>query len=188
MPIAGGRHLILYCFGRSVHTQSSLLETLFDLKLKPETLEHEAVFRVGEGDEIKAKLKGAHTKNLFVRDQKGRQFLISAEQSTQISLKALEPLLSCGRLSFGSEDRLMRALKVRPGSVTALALINDPDHGVKFILDKVLYEAEFVNFHPLVNTATTTLSQSDFRIFLKALKRNSLVVDFCEMRSHIDLI
>lgn len=79
----------------------------------------------------------------------------------------------------------MRALGVRPGSVTALALINDPDHNVKFVLDKILYEAEFVNFHPLVNTATTTLSQAEFRCFLKAFKRPILVVDFHQMHAHI---
>src|ERR1051325_2853451 len=31
------------------------------------TLDHPAVFRVGEGEEIKAALPGAHTKNLFLK-------------------------------------------------------------------------------------------------------------------------
>jgi Ala-tRNA(Pro) deacylase len=172
----------------ALYNQDTLLQALKDHNIHADTLEHEPVFKVGEGDEIKASLKGAHSKNLFVRDDKKHQFLISAEQSTQISLKGLEPILGCGRLSFGSEDRLLRTLGVRPGSVTALALINDPDHNVKFVLDLHLFVADFVNFHPLVNTATTTLSQSDFRNFLKALKRPILVVDFLKGRAHIGSI
>ncbi|OYW82735.1 MAG: DNA-binding protein [Asticcacaulis sp. 32-58-5] len=163
------------------HTQDSLLKTLSDLGLKTETLEHEAVFKVGEGDDIKAGLRGAHTKNLFLKDDKGKLWLISAEQSTHINLKALPKHIGSGRLSFGSEDRLCDALGVRPGSVTALALINDPDQRVKFILDKHLAEAEFVNFHPLVNTATTTLSQADFRAFIDHLGRDLKVFDFDQL-------
>lgn len=155
-----------------------LLKALDDLGLKTNTLRHEAVFRVGEGDDIKAQLPGAHTKNLFLKDDKGQLWLISAEQSTQIPLKALPKVIGSGRMSFGSEVRLYDALGVRPGSVTALALINDPDHRVRFVLDRVLYEAEQVNFHPLVNTATTTLTQTDFRTFLTHLGRVPQVVDF----------
>lgn len=163
------------------HTKDSLLQTLSDLGLATETLEHQAVFKVGEGDDIKAGLRGAHTKNLFLKDDKGKLWLISAEQSTQINLKALPKYIASGRLSFGSEDRLYDALGVRPGSVTALGLINDPDQRVSFILDKHLAEAEFVNFHPLVNTATTTLSQADFRVFIDHLGRDLVVFDFDQL-------
>ncbi len=160
------------------YTPEKLLEALDDLGLKTSTLHHEAVFRVGEGDGIKDQLPGAHTKNLFLKDDKGQLWLISAEQKTQINLKALPKVIGSGRLSFGSPERLFDALGVRPGSVTALALINDPDHKVIFLLDKVLADADIVNFHPLTNTATTALSQSDFRAFLTSLGRELRVVDF----------
>jgi Ala-tRNA(Pro) deacylase len=155
-----------------------LLKALDDLGLKTNTLRHEAVFRVGEGEGIKDQLPGAHTKNLFLKDDKGQLWLISAEQSTQINLKALPKVIGSGRLSFGSEVRLYDALGVRPGSVTALGLINDPEHKVKFVLDRVLHEAEFVNFHPLTNTATTAFSQGDFRAFMAYLSREYPVIDF----------
>ncbi len=160
------------------YTPEKLLEALDDLGLKTSTLHHEAVFRVGEGDGIKDQLPGAHTKNLFLKDDKGQLWLISAEQKTQINLKALPKVIGSGRLSFGSPERLFDALGVTPGSVTALALINDPDHKVKFLLDKALADADIVNFHPLTNTATTTLSQADFRAFLTSLGRELRVVDF----------
>ncbi|MFT4090628.1 MAG: prolyl-tRNA synthetase associated domain-containing protein [Asticcacaulis sp.] len=162
----------------SFYTQNTLLQALSHWGLSTETLEHPAVFRVGEGDEIKAALPGAHTKNLFLKDDKGQLWLISAEQTTQINLKAMPKQIGSGRLSFGSEERLFDALGVRPGSVTALALINDPEQKVRFVLDKRLYDAEIVNFHPLVNTATTALKQPTFRAFLERLNRKYQVIDF----------
>jgi Ala-tRNA(Pro) deacylase len=142
------------------------------------TLEHPAVFRVGEGDDIKAALPGAHTKNLFLKDKKGQLWLISAEQHAVIDLKSLPARIGSDRLSFGSPERLLENLGVTPGSVTAFALINDPDHKVRFVLDRTLAEAETVNFHPLTNTATTAMSRSGFAAFLTALGVSPLVVDF----------
>lgn len=161
-----------------LYTPEKLLATLDDLGLKTSTLHHEAVFRVGEGEGIKDQLPGAHTKNLFLKDDKGRLWLISAEQNTRINLKALPKVIGSGRLSFGSPERLFAALGVTPGSVTALALVNDPEHKVRFILDNVLAEADIVNFHPLTNRATTALGQADFRTFLSSLGRELVVVDF----------
>lgn len=164
-----------------LYTPEKLLSALDDLGLKTSTLNHEAVFRVGEGDGIKDQLPGAHTKNLFLKDDKGRLWLISAEQQTQINLKALPGTIGSGRLSFGSEERLFAALGVRPGSVTALGLVNDPGHKVTFVLDRALADADIVNFHPLTNTATTSLSQADFRRFLEWQGRTPMIVDFATL-------
>ena len=68
-----------------------------------------------------------------------------------------------------------------PGSVTALALVNDPDHRVRFVVDRALWESDPVNFHPLSNDATTALSRDGFRAFLKALGREPQVVDFAAL-------
>jgi Ala-tRNA(Pro) deacylase len=140
------------------------------------------VFRVGEGAEIKAQLPGAHTKNLFLKDAKGQLWLISAADHTAIDLKALPPVIGAARLSFGSAERLEATLGVTPGSVTALALINDPEHRVRFVLDRALAEADTVNFHPLTNTATTTLSRAAFAKFLEGVGVAPLVVDFDAMK------
>ena len=135
------------------------------------------MFRVGEGDDVKAQLPGAHTKNLFLKDAKGRLWLLSARQDAVVDLKALPAAIGSARLSFGSPERLLAALGVTPGSVTALALVNDPDHAVTFVLDRALAEAETVNFHPLSNDATTALSQDGFARFLSALGRTPVIVD-----------
>lgn len=142
------------------------------------THDHPAVFTVDEGHEIKAAMPGAHTKNLFLKDKKGRLWLISAEQKTVIDLKAAPRTIGSDRVSFGAETLMWETLGVRPGSVTALGLINDIDRRVTFVIDKRLWEADIVNFHPLTNTATTALSQAAFRQVMQALGREPLVVDF----------
>ncbi len=158
------------------------LFALFDrLRIAHRTLEHPPVFRVGEGDEAKAQLPGGHTKNLFLKDAKGQLWLISALQDARIDLKALPAAIGSARLSFGSAAALEAALGVTPGSVTAFALINDPGHRVRFVLDAALAAADPVNFHPLTNTATTALSQAGFRRFLDALGVVPQIVDFGQL-------
>ena len=142
------------------------------------TLEHPAVFHVGEGDEIKASLPGGHTKNLFLKDAKGRQWLVSALQETRINLKTLPAVIGSAKLSFGSADLMLETLGVTPGSVTAFALMNDRDRRVTFVLDKALLAKEPLNFHPLVNTATTAVSAAGFMAFLEALGVEPIIVDF----------
>lgn len=142
------------------------------------TTDHEAVFRVGEGEGIKDGIPGAHTKNLFLKDAKGRLWLISAKDDTVIDLKRLHPVIGSARLSFGPAELMVETLGVTPGSVTAFGLVNDTDGRVTFVLDKALADADQVNFHPLTNTATTTVSQAGFRRFLAALDRTPIVVDF----------
>ena len=142
------------------------------------TLDHPAVFRVGEGEEVKATLTGAHTKNLFLKDSRDQLWLISAEQDTRIDLKRLPAVIGSGKLSFGSATLLEEALGVTPGSVTAFALANDTGRAVRFVLDAKLEDADQVNFHPLVNTATTTISRDGLRTFLHALDVIPVVVDF----------
>ena len=160
------------------HTRAELFAFLDAHEIAHRTLEHPPVFRVEEGREIKAALPGGHTKNLFLKDARGRLWLVSALGETTVDLKRLPAAIGSARLSFGSPERLWDGLGVRPGSVTALALLNDPGRAVTFVADAALMAADPVNFHPLSNDATTALSQEGFRAFLRALGREPVVVDF----------
>lgn len=159
-------------------TRADLITFLDELGVEHRTLDHPAVFRVGEGEEVKAALPGAHTKNLFLKDARGQLWLISARDHTPIDLKRLPPVIGSGRLSFGSPALMEETLGVTPGSVTAFGLVNDTGKRVRFVLDAALADAEAVNFHPLTNTATTGVSRAGLRRFLAALGVEPLVVDF----------
>jgi Ala-tRNA(Pro) deacylase len=168
-----------------MRTRADLLDFLAAHGIEQTTYEHPAVFTVGESGKIKADIPGAHTKNLFLKDARGQLWLVSAEGHAVIDLKRLHQVIGGARLSFGSPELMAETLGVAPGSVTAFGLINDHGHRVRFVLDRTLAEAEQVNFHPLANTATTTLSRDGFRRFLAAVGVRPIVVDFAAM-SRID--
>ena len=162
-------------------TRDDLLAFLADHGIEQTTYDHPAVFTVGESGKIKQDIPGAHTKNLFLKDARDQLWLVSAEGHAQIDLKRLHQVIGSGRLSFGNARLMEEALGVTPGSVTAFGLINDVDRRVRFVLDRTLAEADLVNFHPLTNAATTTVSGEGFRKFLAALGIEPLVVDFAAM-------
>jgi Ala-tRNA(Pro) deacylase len=162
-------------------TRQDLFAFLDNHGIAHHTHEHAPVFRVEEGAEIKAALPGGHTKNLFLKDAKDQLWLISALGETRIDLKRAPAAIGSARLSFGSEARLYEALGVRPGSVTAFALLNDPEHKVRFVLDAAVLETDPVNFHPLSNDATTAISRDGFLRFVQALGRELQVVDFAAL-------
>ena len=163
-------------------TRAELMAFLDQIGADHATTDHPAVFRVGEGEEIKQAIPGAHTKNLFLKDAKGQLWLISAQDRTVIDLKRLHTVIGSARLSFGSAELMEAVLGVTPGSVTAFALMNDTDRRVRFVLDRNLREADRVNFHPLVNTATTGVDQAGFRKFLGAVGVTPMAVDFEAMQ------
>ena len=132
------------------------------------THQHRAVFTVEESRDLKAALPGGHTKNLFLKDKKGRLFLLSALGDTVIDLNAVSKLIGSGRFSFGNADLLLRHLGVTPGSVTLFGLINDTERRVTVVLDEGLLAHDPVNFHPLRNDATTAISSADMLKFVRA--------------------
>jgi Ala-tRNA(Pro) deacylase len=142
------------------------------------THEHRPIFTVEEGADLKAKLPGGHSKNLFLKDKKGALFLLSALGDTQIDLNAVSKLIGSGRFSFGNAALLMQHLGVTPGSVTIFALINDADCKVKLILDEGLFAHDPVNFHPLRNDATTAVSPADMLKFCRATGHEPIRIAF----------
>nr|WP_255616453.1 prolyl-tRNA synthetase associated domain-containing protein [Microvirga puerhi] len=147
------------------------------LGIAAETVEHEPVFTVAESRPVKAQIPGAHSKNLFVKDKKGRYFLITAKDETRIDLKRAHAAIGAsGRLSFGSADQLRALLGVEPGSVTPFAVANDREGQVTMILDANLMEHERMNFHPLVNSMTTGVSRDDLLKFLRATGHEPVIL------------
>ena len=114
-------------------------------------------------------IKGSVCKNLFLRDAKGRQhFLVVLPGDRQADLGALAAALGSSKLSFASEERLMKHLGLTKGSVTPLAVIQDPDHTVQVLLDESLTGMDRLGVHPLVNTATLWISGADLLRFVRS--------------------
>jgi Ala-tRNA(Pro) deacylase len=158
-------------------TPEDLFAFLEGLSIATTTVNHEPLFTVEQSRGLYDELSGAHTKNLFLVDRKGRLFLVVAEQSAEIDLGRLHHRLGAsGRLSFGKPDVMRQTLGVEPGSVTALAAINDKERRVEVILDRPLLSADTINCHPLVNTGTTQIATADLLRFLSATGHEPRVV------------
>ncbi|MEM7225357.1 MAG: prolyl-tRNA synthetase associated domain-containing protein [Pseudomonadota bacterium] len=154
-----------------------LLARLEALGLESTTVEHAPVFTVEESQALCGDLPGGHIKNLFLRNKKGRMWLVTCLEDQPVDLKALTAKLEAGRLSFGSAQRLMDHLGIRPGSVTPFAVMNDPGGQVQMVLEKKVLEENPVNCHPLVNHMTTALSPTALLQFLEAEGHPPLVID-----------
>ena len=141
---------------------------LAELGIDTETVDHPAVFTVAESSKLERELPGGHTKNLFLKDKKGRLFLVVALGHAHIDLKSLHKTLACDRLSFGRPELLLEVLGVPAGSVTPFALINDTAHRVTVILDADMMRHDRLNYHPLENTATTNIAREDLLKFIRS--------------------
>jgi Ala-tRNA(Pro) deacylase len=149
-------------------TRQDLFARLTGLGIDTETVEHPAVFTVAESCRLERELPGGHTKNLFLKDKKGRLFLVVALGRAHIDRKSLHKVIACDRLSFGKPELLLEVLGVPAGSVTPFALINDQAHRVTVILDADMMRHERLNYHPLENTATTGIARQDLLTFIRA--------------------
>lgn len=141
--------------------EARLYADLAALGIAYEVHEHPAVFTVEESSHHTHHIKGAHTKNLFLKDKAGVFWLVTVPDNARVDLKALPSAIGCGRVSFGKSEDMERLLGITPGSVTALAAINDAGDAVRFVLDERLMQTDIVNCHPLRNSATVSLSPND---------------------------
>jgi Ala-tRNA(Pro) deacylase len=158
-------------------TPDELFAYLDGLGIVHKSVSHPALFTVEESRAQRGEIPGGHTKNLFLRDKKGAPFLVVALEAAEIELKSLHRLLGAsGRFSFGSAELMRELLGVEPGSVTPFAVINDRACRVTVVLDATMMAHKVLNFHPLVNTGTTTISREALVKFLEATGHEPRIV------------
>jgi Ala-tRNA(Pro) deacylase len=130
---------------------------------------HPPLFTVEQSQALRGTIAGGHTKNLFVKDKRDKVFLLVVPEDAVIELKSMHKLLGAsGRFSFASAALMQELLGVEPGSVTPFGVINDKDARVTVVLDATMMANGILNYHPLVNTMTTSIASRDLVTFLKA--------------------
>jgi Ala-tRNA(Pro) deacylase len=151
----------------SMNGPERLYRLLEQLNISFEYLEHPEAPTIEIAKQFWAGRDGKHCKNLFFRNHKGnRHYLVILDCDRDMDIHSIEKQLHQGKLSFASEQRMMKYLGVTPGSVTPFGLINDEEHHVHVFLDKNLQKARRLCFHPCINTATLTVSREDFMRFM----------------------
>jgi Ala-tRNA(Pro) deacylase len=154
-----------------------VLAYLDALGIAHDSWRHPPVFTVEEAKALRGELPGAHIKNLFLRNKKGDvMWLVVAQEDRPIDLKRLAERLGADRLSFGSAERLLANLGVRPGAVTPLGLVNDRAQRVRVVLDAALLRQDPVHCHPLTNDMTTAMSAQDLLKFIAATGHTPQIV------------
>ncbi len=145
----------------------ALLQYLNLLSIKYEYHEHVAVYTSEQARRLIPPLAGASAKNLFLRDRKGhRHFLLSLPDTKVMDLKSLAASLGLSGLSLASPERLLKYLGITPGAVSLMALVNDTQDKVEVLVDDDLWQADYLQCHPLVNTATLVISLQDIKKFI----------------------
>ncbi|NIZ62537.1 aminoacyl-tRNA deacylase [Sedimentitalea sp. CY04] len=155
-------------------SSDALLAQLDDWGLGYVLHEHPPLHSVGEAKEVEAAMvvpgeNALRVKNLYLRDKKKRNYLVTLEQDRKIDLKELGAELGVGKLSFGSPERLMQHLGILPGAVTPLSMINGVEKDVAFYMDSAAQQADVIYMHPLVNTRTVGLKRSDLMAFFERI-------------------
>ena len=164
--------------GTAPAVPEDLFGRLDALGIETSTVEHPPVFTVEEAKALRGEIAGCHTKNLFLRNKKGKMWLLVCMEDRPIDLKELAGRLDAGRLSFGSADRLAQYLGVIPGAVTPFAILNDKTNSVRVVVDNAILGRDPLNFHPLDNAQTTTIDADDLLKFLDAEGHQAQVLDF----------
>ncbi|PPR79489.1 MAG: Prolyl-tRNA editing protein ProX [Alphaproteobacteria bacterium MarineAlpha2_Bin1] len=145
-------------------------QELFDLfkliNIKTKTFRHEALYTVEDSQKLRGNIPGTHCKTLFLKDKKNGLWLIVVSEDSQINLNSLAKKMGAGRFSFCSAEVMLKILGVEPGSVTPFAIISNNARDVNVILDKKMLESNELNYHPLHNKATTTISSNDLIKFI----------------------
>ena len=134
-----------------------------------EITEHKAVFNMNELSEIEVPYPEYDAKNLFVRDDKKRNYyLITVKGDKRVDLKEFRRQNNTRPLSFASEQELMSIMNLIAGSVTPLGMLNDQELKVAFYLHKdFLNGKQIIGIHPNENTATLWLKVEDLISIIK---------------------
>lgn len=165
-------------------SKRSILENyLKELGIAFRTVEHPAVFTVEAMMEHISHLAGFHAKNLLVKDKKtGKLYLITARHDATVQLSQVSKIIGAKELRFADAETLEATLGVQQGSVTPFALLNDAQQQrVTFVLDGQLWDEKngkdsYLNFHPMTNEATTSITVAGFKIFLKATGHEPVII------------
>jgi Ala-tRNA(Pro) deacylase len=165
-----------------INTKTALLLLLKSLQIEYKLYEHPPIFTAKDAQNMRIceEIPGVHVKNLFLRDKKKTIYLLmTVKENKRVDLLDLEKKLNSERLSFASNHDLTTMLGIQPGSVTPIAIINDKTNRIKLFFDADLLNEEYINIHPMENTATITMKLRDLLAFIQNHHKNK--IEFIEI-------
>lgn len=145
-----------------------------------EAYEHPAVYTIEEMDALNLPHHEKIVKNLFLRDDKKRNYyLVTVPGHQAVNLKDLSERIPSRRLSFAGEDTLKELLLLEKGHVTPLGVLNNAQKNVIVVFDQSL-QGEQIGIHPLENNATILIAFEDVK---KLIEDHGTTVVMCDFDS-----
>lgn len=151
--------------------QEKVYEALDSLGIEYKVIHHEAVSTIEDMDVMGIFTDGEVCKNLFLRNANGKtHYVVSMLKDKHPDIqKDIRGQLGCSRLSFGSDERLMKHMGLMPGAVSPFGILNDESAEVNVVLDSDLKSVDgYIGFHPNDNTAFLWLKFNDLIKFIKS--------------------
>ena len=141
--------------------KQELYQFLDEQKIEYSVIEHAPVYTVEEAEKLCLPHPEAGAKNLFLRDDKKRNYyLLTVRDALAVDLKQFQEKIGSRRLSFASEEDLMRFLALKKGAVTPFGVLNDTQRAVQVYID-AYFENKQISVHPNENNATVYLAAND---------------------------
>lgn len=147
---------------------------LTQLGIDYQKINHQSVNTVEEAMFINEQIDGVACKNLFLKSSDKQFFIYMMTVEKRADLKYIAKQIGSKRLSFASDEELVELLKLIPGSVTPLGIIND-NKRVKILIDREL-RAQRLLIHPNINTATISITYDDLLLFINACGNEYLII------------
>ncbi len=158
--------------------KTEIYEYLTKQNIPHEITEHKAVFNMEELDSLELPYPEWDAKNLFVRDDKKRNYyLITVKGNKRVDLKEFCKQHGLRALSFASPDDLLSIMNLTPGSVSPFGILNDEECKVNFYLDSE-FAGNKIGIHPNENTATVWLLADDL---MKLIKNHGNYAEYTEI-------
>ena len=162
--------------------KNDILKIFEKKEIKYTIYKHEPFYTVEDSNKKRSEMKGAHTKNLFLKNKKNQFVLFSCNENSLVDLKNFSKSIGIKNLSFAKPEYLLKFLGIKPGSVSPFGLLNDSDNIVDFYLEEVLENSTDINFHPLINTSTISLKTKDFISFMIENKKKINIFSLSQNR------
>ena len=151
-------------------------EYLAKIGISFRTFKHPPVYTCEEAKKYNKSIRGVHSKNLFLKDEKSRRFyLVIIPEHKKLDMQGLGMVVG-DRLKFANESDLKEILGLTSGAVSPFGLINDKECRIELLIDKDVWESEYVSFHPNVNTETLEIPREGFRKYVNSLKNRHRII------------
>ena len=142
--------------------EMAVYRLLKELQIPYERLDHEPMETMEACQDVDKLLHIHMCKNLFLcNSQKTVFYLLMMPGEKKFKTKELSKQIGSARLSFASEEYMVKFLNIHPGAVSIMGLMNDTDKRVNLLIDEDVLKEEYLGCHPCVNTASLQLKTRD---------------------------